>query len=143
MSSDTSTPNRSWLHTILVVEDEPALRHLLVRRLATRTSIRVIEASSALGARTILESEHVDLIVSDHRIEGNVTGTELLEEVGRRWPHCKRVLFSGYATADWVTDCGYLVLTKPVRSLSAVCSMLVALARSAGQDDEPGSQDAD
>jgi len=117
------------------------LRQLLVRRLAMRTSIRVLEASSALGARTILESEHVDLVCADHMIDGNVTGTELLDEVGRRWPRVKRVLFSGYATADWVTDCGYLVLTKPVRSLSAVAEMLAAMARDTDTDEPPGPPD--
>lgn len=94
-----------------------------------RTSIRALEASSALGARTILENEHVDLICSDHLIEGNVTGIELLAEVGKRWPRCKRVLFSGYATLDWVADLDYLVLSKPVRSLAAIVDMLVALSR--------------
>lgn len=102
-----------------------------------RTSIRVFETSSALGARTILETEHVDLICSDHLIDGNVTGIELLDEVGKRWPRCKRVLFSGYATADWVTDCGYLVLTKPVRSLSAVVDVLVSMARDTEPDEPP------
>lgn len=143
MNSSSSTSNRSSFRTILVVEDEPKLRELLARRLAMRTSIRVLEAGDALAARTILVSNHVDLIVSDHVMPGNVTGTELLEEVKQRWPHIKRVLFSGYATADWVADLDYLVLSKPVRSLSAVADMLVALARDTEPDEPAGPNDAD
>lgn len=39
-------------------------------------------------------------------------GSELLDYVGRRWPHIKRVLLSAFTTGEMVAESPYLVLDK-------------------------------
>lgn len=88
----------------------------------------VLEAGSALAARTILSQEPVDVVCSDFNMPGE-NGAAFLAEVGWRWPSTKRLMLSGYANADMVAESPYDVLRKPM-SVRAVVDALVRLARS-------------
>jgi signal transduction histidine kinase/ActR/RegA family two-component response regulator len=62
---------------VLVVDDEPAIREIQ-RRLLTRVGIDVLLAISGTEARDIMLREHVDLVVSDLRMPGEMDGYALL-----------------------------------------------------------------
>ena len=62
---------------VLVVDDEPTLR-LIQRRLLTRAGMDVVVAASGTEARNVLRREHVDLVISDLRMPGELDGRELL-----------------------------------------------------------------
>jgi len=101
---------------------------MMGRLLASRSSMVVRLAGSALAARTVLHAEPVHLVCSDYLLP-DTDGISLLREVGERWPLVHRVLMSGHAEPDWVADLPYLVLHKGMASPTAVRDLLVLMAR--------------
>jgi CheY-like chemotaxis protein len=83
--------------TILVVDDERAVRELLTTILRGR-GYTVIPAGDAKTALEVLGSpEHrIDLVVSDIVMHG-MSGTRLVEEIQLRWPAMKLLFVSGYS----------------------------------------------
>lgn len=67
--------------TILIVDDDLTLLETLGRALGR--TYRVVLADNAADAIHLLETERVDVIVSDHHMPG-MTGTDLLKEVAAR-----------------------------------------------------------
>lgn len=65
-------------HLILVVDDEPDLREMLVTELQTM-DVKTLEAANGKEAIKIVKSEKVDLVISDIRMPGG-NGIELLIE---------------------------------------------------------------
>jgi CheY-like chemotaxis protein len=82
--------------TLLLVEDEPAVRSS-VRRLLEWHGYRVIEAGNAAEAvRVYDESPHsIDLVLTDIEMPG-MDGQELVEQLRTRNPGLKAVYMSGY-----------------------------------------------
>jgi CheY-like chemotaxis protein len=82
--------------TILIVEDEVALRKL-VRRVLEGDGKRVLDAGDGRVALQVLEREggEVDLLITDVVMPG-MNGPELVEQVRQRWPDLRVVFSSGY-----------------------------------------------
>ena len=80
---------------VLFVDDEPSILSSL-RRLFRPQGYRVLLADSGRAGLAMLESEPVDLVVSDMRMP-EMDGATLLEQVRERWPNVGRVLLTGYA----------------------------------------------
>ena len=103
--------------TILVVEDNTALRRMVVLQL-TALGYRVREAENAAAALAKLESgEPIDLLFADVVMPGNLDGYELARIVRERWPSRRVVLTSGFPGLS--TDRGAArdipLLSKPYR----------------------------
>lgn len=81
--------------TILVVDDEPALR-TLSEEMLSRKGYRVLCADGGKQALKILESEVVDLMLSDV-IMPEMDGYRLAEEVKKMYPEVKILMASGFA----------------------------------------------
>jgi response regulator RpfG family c-di-GMP phosphodiesterase len=81
--------------TILCVDDEPSILSAL-RRLFRARGFKVLVAESGQAGLTLLESENVDLVISDMRMP-EMDGVVFLENVRQRWPHILRLLLTGYA----------------------------------------------
>jgi signal transduction histidine kinase len=83
--------------TILVVDDERAVRELLTMILRGR-GYTVIPAGDAKTALEVLASpdQRIDLVVSDIVMHG-MSGTRLVEEIQSRWPAMKLLFVSGYS----------------------------------------------
>jgi CheY-like chemotaxis protein len=82
--------------TILLVEDEPAVR-LLIRNVLTQHGYRVLEASCGAEALSICESYQgpVHLVLTDVVMPG-LKGPELVDRLRRRIPHARILYISGY-----------------------------------------------
>lgn len=65
-------------NTILVIDDEPAIAHLLERSLRPRYDVCVAEG--ALEGLSVLESEPIDLVLLDISLPG-ITGLELCRRI--------------------------------------------------------------
>jgi CheY-like chemotaxis protein len=103
--------------TILVVEDNPALRRMVVLQLTT-LGYQVREAENAAAALAMLESrEPVDLLFADVVMPGKLDGYDLARTVRDRWPSCRIVLTSGFPglNADRDATPDLPLLTKPYR----------------------------
>jgi PAS domain S-box-containing protein len=118
--------------TILVVEDDAALRRL-VRQVFEREGYRVVEAAYASAALAAWEREQgkVDLVLTDLVMPGQQDGWELVAELEARRPGLKVVIATGYYRdlAERGLAAHHTVLHKPVtaeRLLQAVRTSLDA-----------------
>lgn len=80
---------------VLFVDDEPAILSSL-RRLLRSQGYRVLLAEGGVAGLQVLESESVDLVVSDMRMP-QMDGAQFLERVRSAWPKVQRMLLTGYA----------------------------------------------
>jgi CheY-like chemotaxis protein len=81
--------------TILVVEDNPSLREVVVKQLKG-LGYRVIDVSNAQLALDVLEIQGpVDLVFADIMLPGGIDGCTLVSEVMSRWPSVRVLLTSG------------------------------------------------
>lgn len=102
--------------TVLFVDDEePIVRSL--QRALRREPYRILTATSGAQGLEILETQTVQLVVSDQRMPG-MTGSEFLKIVSERYPDAVRVILSGYAEAHVIVDAingggVYRFLAKP------------------------------
>ncbi len=96
--------------TVLLVEDEPAVRTVVRRQLAL-LGYRVTEAGTAPEALASLEGTTFDLLLSDVSLPGGIDGVELVKEVAERVPATRSLLMSG--KRDLTPPAGVPLLCKP------------------------------
>jgi two-component system, cell cycle sensor histidine kinase and response regulator CckA len=85
-------------HTILVVDDEEAVRRLACRML-TWTGYQALEARHGREALSTIEQHQgpIHLVLTDIKMPG-MTGRELGREIQNRWPGKPILYMSGFAT---------------------------------------------
>jgi len=110
---------------ILVVEDEPLIRFGIAEALRD-VGAYVVEAASADEAWDYLSSgEMVDVVFTDHRMPGSMTGRQLASRIARQYPAIKVILTSAYLDdREWTAP----VLAKPY-AVNQTAEALVRLAR--------------
>jgi signal transduction histidine kinase len=132
---DTLKPRRAAERgggeTILVVEDNPAMRRVVTRQLR-ELGYNVLESDRAAAALDVLQREHVDLLFTDIVTPGKLDGVELAHLVRERWPTLKVVLTSGFPQAR-IDETGELLaglqlLSKPYRREDLAATLRRALA---------------
>jgi PAS domain S-box-containing protein len=118
--------------TVLAVEDNRALRRLVVRQLK-ELGYRVIEADNAAAALAVLESRTVSVLFSDIVMPGAMNGVELARLALARWPSVKVILASGFPEAKIAQDAGPLatsvrLIGKPYRRQDLASALREALS---------------
>ena len=122
--ADAKKP-RGGNEKILVVEDEPELRSLVIEILE-HYGYSVLEASSGPQALEVWEkcAGQVDLLLTDMVMPGDMTGHELAEALKQKKPPLKIVYTSGYSVdmmgRDFVLTRGLNFLQKPYHPLALV-----------------------
>jgi len=83
--------------TILVVDDEEAIRRMMEKML-WNSGYTVLNASSAVEALSICEgkSHTLQLVVTDVAMPG-MSGFDLAEQISERWPNIRVLFMSGCA----------------------------------------------
>jgi PAS domain S-box-containing protein len=116
--------------TVLAVDDD-ALVLMNTTALLEDLGHKVIEASSAREALAILEGDDaVDLLITDHAMP-QMTGAQLIAEVGQRWPNLPLILATGYADLPAGAGAGVLRLNKPFWQADLEKAVCAAMARRA------------
>ena len=87
--------NSSEHHTVLIVDEDPALTRSFKRALREEP-YNLLLTSEGKEALSYVDSVPLDLLITDIRMTG-INGYEFLSEVKRRQPGIVRVVFSGYA----------------------------------------------
>jgi CheY-like chemotaxis protein len=110
--------------TILVVEDDPRVRQLTIKRLKL-IGYQVLEASDGPAALEILKrDEAVDLVFTDLIMPGGLTGRDVALRARELKPGIKVLLTSGYAEelvrGDDLQRAGLKVLRKPYQQADLV-----------------------
>jgi len=78
---------------LLIVDDEQDMLDFLERVL--RRFFDVQRCSSAEEAQSLLTERGFDVLVTDQKMP-RMTGLELLEDVGERYPNMAKILLSGF-----------------------------------------------
>jgi PAS domain S-box-containing protein len=116
--------------TVLAVDDD-ALVLMNTTALLEDLGHKVIEASSAREALAVLAGgDEIDLLITDHAMP-QMTGAQLIAEVGQRWPNLPVILATGYADLPAGTTSGVLRLNKPFWQADLEKAVMAAMARGA------------
>lgn len=83
--------------TILLVDDEQNMLNT-VQSILKDEGYHIITASSGRSALDKLESQTVQIILSDARMPGEMDGFKLLDVTRQRYPHIPFVMLTAYAT---------------------------------------------
>jgi two-component system CheB/CheR fusion protein len=116
--------------TVLVVEDNAALRRVVVRQLE-ELGYRVLAAENAAAGLRLLDRQSVDLLLTDVVMPGGINGRELARRARRRWPEIKIVFTSGFSEARLNGATGPLAACSPLLSKPYRKEDLASAAREA------------
>lgn len=92
-SSSTVLPIRSFARSILVVDDNPAMRAALRLFIENSTSMRVCEARNGVEAVQQTESQEPDVVIMD-LVMPNMNGVEAASVIRSRLPDVRIVVFT-------------------------------------------------
>lgn len=116
--------------TVLVVEDNAALRRVVTRQLG-ELGYRVLEAENAATGLRLMEQENIDLLLTDVVMPGGTNGRELARRARQRWPRIKVVFTSGFSETRLNGDPGPLAACTPLLSKPYRKEELASAAREA------------
>ena len=119
---------------ILCVDDEPSILSAL-RRLFRVHGFAVVAAESGQAGLDLLETESIDLVISDMRMP-HMDGVVFLEHVRQRKPDIPRLLLTGYSDIASITGAInrgeiYRYIAKPWDDNDIILTVQDALDRSA------------
>ena len=97
---EMSDRNKSFLASLLIVDDEPSIRYSLSCVL-TEIGYHVRSAEDGLSALLEIGNEAPEILLSDLHMPG-MSGFELLSEVRRRFPAIQTIAMSGAFLGDEV-----------------------------------------
>lgn len=89
-------------HTLLLVDDEPAILDALQR--AFRKRYTLVTAGGGREAVHVLDTQPIDLIICDQRMP-DLTGVEVLKHALHVQPDAIRILLTGYADVGSLIQC--------------------------------------
>lgn len=129
-----STTTGTKRPVILCVDDEPSILSAL-RRLFRGHGFAVVAAESGQAGLDLLETEPIDLVISDMRMP-HMDGVVFLEHVRQRKPDILRLLLTGYADLASITGAInrgeiYRYIAKPWDDTDIILTVQDALDRSA------------
>jgi DNA-binding NtrC family response regulator len=94
---------RRTQHPVVLCVDDDREVLAALRRSLRDEPYEVITALSAAEAMGWLEELPVTLVITDQRMP-DVTGTELLRAVGKRWPATARAILTAHRVPSLVTE---------------------------------------
>ena len=103
--------------TVLIVDDEPTVR-MLVMDILEDLGYAVLEAADSLTGLKILQSDvHLDLLITDVGLPGGMNGRQMADAGRQSRPGLKTLFITGYAENAAIgnghLDPGMEILTKP------------------------------
>lgn len=133
--------------TILVVEDEPDLA-MVVNTVLTSAGYTILQAANGNEALRISEAHegHIDLVLTDVGLPGDMDGTQLASSLGQLRPNTKILFMSGHSDAllDQGEDGNHrLLLQKPFSVAELRCKVLEQLSAHGPEETCDGPPDRD
>ncbi len=121
------------LKSILIVDDETDMLHLLKRALEPDLNCRVETASSGKAALEKIDEDHFDLVLADIKMPG-MDGLALLHRIKENMPDLTVVMMTAHGSIDTAVEAikmgAYDFITKPFDHDSLLVRLEKALERS-------------
>jgi DNA-binding NtrC family response regulator len=115
MSSNAVDVSRKWLPRVLVVEDEPRMREMLLRSVS-EMGIPATGARCAEDAAQLIAREPITILLLDLNLPGE-QGLEFLAQARRQYPHLQAIIITGFGSLEAAKAAIHLdvieFLTKP------------------------------
>jgi len=115
---------------VLVIDDEPVVRMLVVETLEELGYTVLEAADSPAGLRVLQSNARVDLLVTDVGLPGGLNGRQLADAARQRRPGLKVLFITGYAEnaafGKRFLDPGMALVTKPF-TLEALAARIRAM----------------
>jgi len=89
--------------TILVVDDDPVIRRLLEQRLL-KENYKVLLAEDGYVGNDTLENSHVDVVLTDLMMPGDVGGIEVLEFAKNLERNIEVILITAHSSVDTAVE---------------------------------------
>jgi len=89
--------------TILVVDDDPVIRRLLEQRLG-KENYEVLLAEDGYVGNEILTKEHVDVVLTDLMMPGDIGGIEVLEFAKELERNIEVILITAHSSVDTAVE---------------------------------------
>ena len=103
--------------TVLVIEDEPTIRMLIVEVLQDSGYTAIEAADGAAGLRILTSDTRIDLLITDVGLPGGLNGRQVADAARVSRPTLKVLFITGYAenaaVGNGYLDAGMEVITKP------------------------------
>ncbi|CAB5140114.1 Two-component transcriptional response regulator, AtoC family [Olavius algarvensis associated proteobacterium Delta 3] len=119
--------------SLLIVDDEKDLLHLLKRSLAPDLGCRIETASSGKEALDTIAADNFDLVLADIKMP-RMDGLELLDIIKKRYPDLTVVMMTAFGQIDTAVEAmkygAYDFITKPFDHEALVVRLEKALERS-------------
>jgi len=119
--------------TVLVVEDEPVVRDLIVEVLQELGYEPLQATDGPSGLKVLQSSRRIDLLVTDVGLPGGINGRQLADQARERRPDLKVLFITGYAEnaaiAAGFLEPGMEMITKPF-SVEALATKIRHMTRS-------------
>ncbi len=117
MPDRSDAPRAKHGETVLVVDDEPTVR-MLVMEILEELGYAAIEAADGVSGLRVLQSDaRVDLLVTDVGLPGGMNGRQMADAARINRPNLKVLFITGYAENAVVgnghLEWGMHVMTKP------------------------------
>jgi len=130
--SETPLPPERGRETILVVEDDSAVRALVVGQIKSLGYVALTAVDAAEALRAIDSAREIDLLFTDMIMPGGMNGRQLAEQALQRRSSLKVLFTSGYSNEAIIhhgqLDAGVLLLAKPYRKSDLARMIRTALA---------------
>ncbi len=124
---------RAMKRSILIVDDEPDMLHLLKRSLEPDMNCRTETTASAREALRALQRDSFDLVLADIKMP-HMDGLQLLEQIKRLYPDLTVVMMTAFGQIDTAVAAmksgAYDFITKPFDHDALVIRLEKALERS-------------
>jgi CheY-like chemotaxis protein len=124
-------PVLSGSETILVVEDDPLVRDVVIAQLRSLGYLTIAAADGKEALILIERGAAFDLLFTDVMMPNGINGPELSDEIASRCPGTKVLFTSGYTDNtiihDGCLDGGVLLLSKPYRRAQLARMVRMAL----------------
>lgn len=97
-SNPVLVPSNSLIPQILIVDDDPNIRSLLLR-LYERSGYTAVSVGSGEEALASLEHRDIDFVITDIKLPG-ISGTELIAKIKETFPDVPVTAITGYSDVD-------------------------------------------
>lgn len=131
-SADRRGADKGTCHTVLIVDDEPAIRNILARILSNKGH-KAHAVSNGKAALAMLQNRGYDLLVADLKMSG-VSGIDLYEILKKKCPEmaARTVFITGDTmteeTSEFLNSTGRPYLAKPFSPVEFLHTIDTALS---------------